>query len=280
MTAGTKAFPPGERVLARRRMLEGLGVLGLGSCLPGCSADDGADPAVPDESLAGAGGGADGPASSAGAGGSSGTAGSAGTAGSGGTSAGELEEATCTLTPEQTEGPFFVETGLLRSDLREDKAGVELRLSLRVVSADGCTPIAGALVEVWHADAAGAYSAFDTAQGNSANTAGETFLRGYQAADAEGRVEFVTVYPGWYPGRTPHIHLMVLVGDDSLLTTQLYFPEAVTDEVYEQAPYSARGRRTTTNASDGVGGIGALLGNVSESSGTYAMAFRLVVPDA
>jgi protocatechuate 3,4-dioxygenase beta subunit len=243
---------PRELLLARRHMLEGLGVLSIGTYLPGCSSDEGADPRVPDESIA--------------------------DAENDDSASGAPDEATCTLTPAQTEGPFFVETGLVRSDIREGKAGVELRLALRVVAADGCTPIAGALVEVWHADADGAYSAFDTSQGNSADTAGETFLRGYQPTDADGRAEFVTVYPGWYPGRTPHIHLMVLVDERDVLTTQLYFPEAVTDEVYEQAPYDTRGRRTTTNASDGVGGVAALIGNVSQSEGVYSTAFRLVVP--
>jgi protocatechuate 3,4-dioxygenase beta subunit len=257
MTGQRKRFVmPRDRVLARRRMLEGLGVLSLGSCLPGCGSDDASQEAAA-------------------------TSGDVLAPGEERESpSGAPDETTCTLTPAQTEGPFFVETGLVRSDIREGKAGAELRLALRVVDADGCTPISGAAVEVWHADADGAYSAFDTAQGNSADTAGETFLRGYQMTDADGRVGFVTVYPGWYPGRTPHIHLMVLVGERNLLTTQLYFPESVTDEVYAEAPYAARGQRTTTNATDAVGGISALLGDVSKSGGRYATAFRLVVPAA
>jgi protocatechuate 3,4-dioxygenase beta subunit len=276
-----RLITPGDLLLARRHLLEGLGALGIGSYLAGCSSDDdAANPALDRAEAGSSGSGGNEVGSSGSAGGEAGSSGSGGAqAGSSG-SGGAVDEATCTLTPEQTEGPFFVETGLVRSDIREGRAGTELRLALRVVDADGCSPIAAAIVQVWHADAAGAYSAFDTSQGNSADTLGETFLRGFQTTDAEGRVDFVTIYPGWYPGRTPHIHLMVQIGERNLLTTQLYFPEGVTDEVYEQAPYNARGTRTTTNASDGVGGVPALIGNVSESAGAYATAFRLVVPRA
>jgi protocatechuate 3,4-dioxygenase beta subunit len=183
------------------------------------------------------------------------------------------------LTPVQTEGPFFVDTGLVRSDIRDGKPGVVLELGLRVVEAASCTPIPGALVEVWHADANGAYSAFDIAQGNSQNQAGATFLRGFQRTNEDGRVEFLTVYPGWYPGRTPHIHLMVLVeGRTELLTTQLYFPEDVTDAVYALAPYVARVPRSTTNATDGIGAPQPLISEVSERAGGYGAALRMVAP--
>jgi protocatechuate 3,4-dioxygenase beta subunit len=183
------------------------------------------------------------------------------------------------LTPVQTEGPFFVDTGLMRGDIRDGKPGVVLELGLRVVEAASCAPISGALVEVWHADANGAYSAFDIAQGNSQNHAGETFLRGFQRTNEDGNVEFLTVYPGWYPGRTPHIHLMVLVeGRTELLTTQLYFPEDVTDAVYAVAPYAARGPRSTTNATDGVGAPAPLISQVSARGDGYGAAFRMVAP--
>jgi protocatechuate 3,4-dioxygenase beta subunit len=183
------------------------------------------------------------------------------------------------LTPAQTEGPFFVDTGLMRSDIRDGKAGVVLELGLRVVEAASCAPIPGALVEVWHADANGAYSAFDIAQGNSQDQAGETFLRGFQRTNEDGLVEFLTVYPGWYPGRTPHIHVMVLLeGRTELLTTQLYFPESITDAVYSLAPYAARGPRSTTNATDGVGAPEPLLTRVAERSGGYGTVFQMAAP--
>jgi protocatechuate 3,4-dioxygenase beta subunit len=193
--------------------------------------------------------------------------------------AGESAEATCVLTPAQTEGPFFVDTGLIRSDIRDGKDGAPLRLAFSVLDAETCSPMAGALVEVWHADAAGAYSAFDISQGNGANSADQTFLRGFQRTAADGRVEFLTVYPGWYPGRTPHVHVMVLLENRmQLLTTQLYFPEAVTDAVYATAPYATRGPRSTTNATDGVGAPASLIGQVSRGSSGYDATFRMVVP--
>jgi len=125
---------------------------------------------------------------------------------------------------------------------------------------DGCTPIRDAVVNIWHADASGVYSGF-AGQPGGVDTTGETFLRGYQVTDATGRVEFTTIYPGWYVGRTVHIHLMVNLDASSLLTSQLYFADALTDAVYTQPPYSARPGRGTTNDDDGVirtGGVDSL----------------------
>ena len=155
----------------------------------------------------------------------------------------------CIVTPQQTEGPFFTDARLNRSDIRSDptdnsvRDGVPLALTLRVssVGVGGCFPLAGAMVDVWHCDAAGAYSDADGA------TAGKRFLRGYQLTDAGGAARFTTIYPGWYPGRAVHIHLKVRVNAGPALghefTSQLYFNEAVTDRVHARAPYSARGMR-------------------------------------
>jgi protocatechuate 3,4-dioxygenase beta subunit len=120
--------------------------------------------------------------------------------------------ASCVLTPSLEIGPFFVDTKLHRSDLtagttNADVTGaVPLALAIAVqrYSAQGCTPLAGAHVDLWQADARGRYS--DEA---SENTAGQTYLRGYQITDANGRAAFTTVVPGWYPGRTIHIHAMI-----------------------------------------------------------------------
>lgn len=267
-----------ERALAavpRRQVLRGLGVLGVSGYLAACGSDEDG-PTLPGGSSGATG-------ENPGGGGTQGSGQGDGVAGAGGALPGET---TCELTPAQTEGPFFFDTGLMRTDIRDGKAGVPLELTLRVVDSDGCTPIEGVLVEVWHADAAGAYSAFDVADGNSADASGETFLRGYQRTDAEGRVTFSTVYPGWYPGRTPHIHLMVHMGlpeggspggVPSLLTTQLYFPEDITDAVYAEEPYAARGPRSTTNATDAFGGVSELVGQFTPSGDGYATSFRLVV---
>jgi protocatechuate 3,4-dioxygenase beta subunit len=233
-------MPTGTSI-ARRRTLQAIGVLGLVGCSSGVRRDA-AEGAV-------------------------GT--SAGLGGVG--SAGERD---CALTPTQAEGPFFFDTRLERSDIREGRDGVELRLSLRLLDAADCTPLEGALVEIWHADADGAYSAFDVADGNGANLAGQTFLRGFQRSNAAGRVEFRTIYPGWYPGRTPHVHLMVLVGAERVLITQLYFPESLSDEVYAAPAYVARGARDTSNAADALApdaeAIRPLLVEAALESGTYA----------
>lgn len=162
----------------------------------------------------------------------------------------------CALTPGQTEGPFFVPS-TARSDIRAGRVGTALELDLRVVDAVTCAPLSGVVVELWHADAAGVYSAFDIADGNTANVAEENFLRGFQQTDGEGLVRFTTIYPGWYPGRTPHLHLKALRGGVELLTTQLYFPDELTDVVFSAEPYASRGRRDTTNSSDALARSGS-----------------------
>lgn len=157
----------------------------------------------------------------------------------------------CILSPEETIGPYFIDVGLARSDVREDRAGVRLRLVLQLVDVDGCTPIQDAVVNIWHADASGIYSGFPNQPGGI-DTTGETFLRGFQITDANGRVELTTVYPGWYSGRTPHIHVRIHLDSTTVLVTQLYFAESLTDTVYAQAPYSSRPNRDTTNSSDSI----------------------------
>lgn len=160
----------------------------------------------------------------------------------------------CVVKPQQTEGPYFVDENLNRSDIREGKAGVPLRLVFRVsqVSVGACTPLAGAVVDIWHCDAEGKYS---DVSDRRFNTVGQTFLRGSQVTNADGTVEFMTIYPGWYPGRTVHIHFKVRGGDAATqhgfeFTSQLYFDDALSDQVYTQAPYSNRGSWDVRNERD------------------------------
>jgi protocatechuate 3,4-dioxygenase beta subunit len=188
------------------------------------------------------------------------------------------DQISCVLTPQQTAGPFFIDVGLARADIREDRQGTALRLALTLVDAEGCTPIRDAVVNVWHTDAAGAYSGFP-GQPGGIDTTGETFLRGFQLTDADGRVEFTTIYPGWYPGRTVHIHVRIHLDATSLLTTQVYFPESVTDAVHAESPYNSRGTRDTTNATDAIAGNGLddlLLDIAAEGTG-YAASIVLGV---
>jgi protocatechuate 3,4-dioxygenase beta subunit len=146
------------------------------------------------------------------------------------------------LSPEQIQGPFYVAGEPFRSDVTEGRPGVSLRLKLRVRDATTCRRIAGATVEIWHTDAAGAYS--------GVGGASTTFMRGQQTTDRIGRAAFTTIYPGWYPGRTTHIHVKVHAGGTVVHTGQLYFADATTDAVYAVEPYASRGPRDTTNAND------------------------------
>jgi protocatechuate 3,4-dioxygenase beta subunit len=150
----------------------------------------------------------------------------------------------CVLTPEQTEGPYYIAGEKLRRNITEGKAGVPLLLRLKVVDASTCRPIKGAAVDIWHADALGVYSGF----GSGARS--RTFMRGIQRTDRNGLARFRSVYPGWYRGRTVHIHVNVHVAGNVVHTGQLYFPDRITDRVFRRKPYSRRPRRSTRNAND------------------------------
>jgi protocatechuate 3,4-dioxygenase beta subunit len=181
---------------------------------------------------------------------------------------------TCVLTPEQTEGPYYIAGDKVRRTITEGRAGVALTLRLTVVDASTCKPIKGAAVDVWHCDAAGIYSGVE-----AQNTVGQTFLRGIQKTNANGLATFQTIYPGWYRGRTVHIHVRVHIGGNIVHTGQLYFPDAVTDTVYERAPYSSRPGRDTRNAPDNVyrnGGSKSLM-TVKRSGAGYVASVAMGV---
>jgi protocatechuate 3,4-dioxygenase beta subunit len=150
----------------------------------------------------------------------------------------------CVLTPEQTEGPYYIAGEKLRRNITEGRPGVPLLLRLRVVDASTCRPIRGAAVDIWHADALGVYSGFGAGRRN------RTAMRGIQRTDRTGLARFRSVYPGWYQGRTVHIHVKVHLAGNVVHTGQLYFPDSVTDRVFRRKPYSRRPRRSTRNAND------------------------------
>jgi protocatechuate 3,4-dioxygenase beta subunit len=166
---------------------------------------------------------------------------------------GALAQPVCTLTPEQIEGPFYLDQARIREDISEGKPGVPLRLVLHVVgAAASCAPIPGAAVDIWQCDAFGIYSGYEgaaIAPRHVEPVDDKTFLRGTQLTDRAGGVGFQTIYPGWYQGRTPHVHLKLRVGAKAA-TTQLYFPDEVTNTVYTRAPYSRHPNRDTTNTTD------------------------------
>ena len=180
-------------------------------------------------------------------------------------------QVSCVLAPEQTEGPYYIDGQKLRRDITEGRPGVPLLLRLRVVDASTCKPIKGAAVDIWHADALGVYSG--SGSGN------RTFMRGIQKTDATGLARSRSVWPGWYRGRTVHIHVKVHVGGNVVHTGQLYFPDPVTDAVFRRKPYSRRRRRTTRNANDFVfaqGGKRSLLG-IRKSGSAYVASITMGV---
>ena len=165
----------------------------------------------------------------------------------------------CVVRPEQTEGPYFVDEKLNRSDIRVDpsdkstRPGVPLRLEFQVSRLAGaaCTPLSGAMIDVWHCDAAGVYSDVRDGQFDSR---GKKFLRGYQQTNANGNAEFLTIYPGWYEGRAVHIHFKIRGAAQGAraqeFTSQLYFDESVNDQIFKQAPYNSKRGRRVMNDSD------------------------------
>jgi protocatechuate 3,4-dioxygenase beta subunit len=148
-----------------------------------------------------------------------------------------------------------------------------------VISTAGarCAPLAGAAVDVWHCDSAGAYS--DT-NDPEFNTRGKKFLRGYQVTDANGGVRFTTIYPGWYAGRAVHIHFKVrgknAAARGYAFTSQFYFDDALTDRVHARGPYARKGPRTR-NEDDGLfrDGGSRLILPVVEDRGGYAAEFNV-----
>jgi protocatechuate 3,4-dioxygenase beta subunit len=170
----------------------------------------------------------------------------------------------CVLTPEMTEGPYYLTGEAIRSDITEGKSGTPLKLVLPVVDATTCKPVTGATVEVWHADAGGNYSGFGDATSN------RTFLRGGQLTDAKGEATFLTIYPGWYVGRATHIHVKVHVGGNEVHTGQLFFDESANDAVYATAPYYSRSGGRTRNAQDSIyaqGGSQSLVALTPDGNG-------------
>jgi protocatechuate 3,4-dioxygenase beta subunit len=207
--------------VSRRQALAGFGSVGLGALIAACSDDDG--PALDATTTQ--------------------TSPAAGEPPP--TSTGELasrfdDAARCTRTAEETEGPFYFEVDRVRSDIREGRDGAMLRLGVRVRDATaGCKPIPNAVVDVWHCDATGSYS-----------EPGETYLRGLQVTNRDGIAEFTTIYPGWYPGRTVHIHGKVHLDKRTVLTTQFYFADSFTDRVFAREPYASDRGRDSFNATD------------------------------
>jgi protocatechuate 3,4-dioxygenase beta subunit len=227
---------------------------------------------------------------------------SSGGAGSGGEAGSPFDSsATCVLTPEVTDGPYYIDGSMDRKDLREGREGAQLTLRMRVVDVKDCQPIPGAVFDVWNCDAGGTYSGYESgvsagqmiggggpgggpdagmigAGGAGADLDGgmppvgnihveptdaTRYLRGTQVADENGTVEFITIYPGWYDIRTHHVHFKVFVSKTELVTGQIYFPQKLNDEISLSEPYSAHSGTRTTNTDD------ALIKSDNDPAGTW-----------
>jgi protocatechuate 3,4-dioxygenase beta subunit len=196
----------------------------------------------------------------------------------------------CVVRPAMTPGPYYVDEKLERSDIRSDptdgavKTGalLTLTLSLYTLSKQSCAPLKDAIVDLWHCDAEGVYS--DAVDPTYFNTKGKKFLRGFQKTDGNGVAKFVTIYPGWYPQRTPHIHYKIRSptspGQAHEFTSQLYFDEGMSDRVYAQPPYAGRGKRTVSNRADQIyqesGGPQSMLSVVPAKEG-YTASFDVAL---
>ena len=199
--------------------------------------------------------------------------------------AGSAAMPACVVRPELTEGPYFVDERLIRSDIRSDpgtgvvEEGALLALTFHVsqVGDDSCTPLEGAWVDIWHCNALGVYS---DVSDPGFDSSGQQFLRGYQVTNANGVAAFTSIYPGWYSGRTVHIHFKIRTsvgeGETSFydFTSQLFFDEALNDQVHAQEPYANKGTRDTLNSRDNIYDDQLLL-TVSENGQGYAAAFDI-----
>jgi protocatechuate 3,4-dioxygenase beta subunit len=173
----------------------------------------------------------------------------------------------CAVTNAETAGPFPTKkpTDFIINNITSDRQGTPVTLKIYVRNVNkGCEIIKGALVDIWHCDAAGDYSEY----GNSTS---KHFLRGRQATDTNGVAAWKTIFPGWYPGRAPHIHVEIFsAAAKSLLTTQIAFPKAECDKVYAQGVYKSKGLQSTTNERDGIfsDGVGTematITGNIAD----------------
>ncbi|WP_236250574.1 intradiol ring-cleavage dioxygenase [Microbulbifer sp. ALW1] len=233
------------KTLNRRQMLSAMGMTSM-ALLAGCNS----------------GGSSGGNANSGSSSGGSSSGGSSSSSSSGSSSSGSSSggtSGTCTLIPQETEGPYpltavLSNSAMVRSDITEGKTGVPLTLVLNLVDVNnGCAPITNASVYVWHCDKDGRYSGYSQP---GADERGTTYCRGIQDVDSDGMALFETIYPGWYSGRITHIHFQVFLFSSSTATatSQIAFPQEITEAVYDSTLYADNGQNSSVGsfASDNV----------------------------
>lgn len=186
----------------------------------------------------------------------------------------------CVVRPEVTEGPYYVDVDLIRSDIRTDnatgeaQAGTPLVLTFNVsqVSDSSCAALEGCTVEIWHCNAEGAYSGVSDP---GFDTADQTWLRGAQVTDANGIATFTTIYPGWYSGRAVHIHFKVSPSENAVFTSQLFFDDGLSQQVFAQEPYTVKSSTPDTlNSTDSIYQELLLLSTTASGEG-YAATFDI-----
>lgn len=165
-----------------------------------------------------------------------------------------INKSACVTSPEETAGPFPIKTpsNLINSNVVGDRIGIPLIINFTIQdSKNNCTPLDGVYVDIWHCDSKGNYSEYNGQL--EGDFTGKHFLRGRQLTDIQGKVSFISIYPGWYPDRAPHIHVEIKdTSGNSLLITQTAFPESISKTVYALPEY--KGIFDTPNANDGVFG--------------------------
>lgn len=190
----------------------------------------------------------------------------------------------CDLSPRETKGPFPTKTPsqMVQSNIKSDRAGLALLINLTIIDkTNNCKPLTGAQVDIWHCDKDGYYSEYGNHPMQRNDLTAAHFLRGRQITDANGHVSFLSIYPGWYRGRAPHIHIEIFdKGGISLLVTQVAFPENISNKVYSSPLYISRGEADTPNNKDNVFSdslaeqMAAISGNVKDG---FTLSSTIVV---
>ncbi|RIW13605.1 intradiol ring-cleavage dioxygenase [Algoriphagus lacus] len=177
----------------------------------------------------------------------------------------DSKDAACEVSPKETRGPFPIKSPaeLMRANIVADRQGIALLINLKIQDqSESCSPLSGVQVDIWHCDAEGYYSEYGNHRLQKMDFTQVSFLRGRQTTDANGEVSFISIFPGWYPGRAPHIHVDVLKDEKMILSTQVAFPEESTSAVYASRGY--KGKEDTPNEKDGVF-RNSLAGNMADS---------------